>query len=143
MKDDKMTITTKISKTLPYALAAGFIFFGAQKFGATNDVFEIIASRSNIDLFEPVIRRVTGLAELATAALFLLPSKTVTTLASLSAGALLTGAIGFHLSPWLGINVPGIGPGLFATAVFLFALNTVLLTTYLKKNILGKLSRKI
>jgi len=23
------------------------------------------------------------------------------------------GAIGFHLSPWLGINVPGMGHGLF------------------------------
>ena len=114
-----------LSKTLPYALGAGFLFFGAQKFGATNDVFEIIASRSGIDLFEPIIRRLTGFAELVTAALFFVPSLTSRKLANLSAAGLLIGAIGFHLSPWLGINVPGIGHGLFGAAVLLFILNAV------------------
>lgn len=114
-----------LSKTLPYALGAGFLFFGAQKFGATNDVFEIIASRSGIELFEPVIRRLTGVAELVTAALFFVPSLTSRKLANLSAAGLLIGAIGFHLSPWLGINVPGIGHGLFGAAVLLFVLNAV------------------
>jgi hypothetical protein len=114
-----------LSKTLPYALGAGFLFFGAQKFGATNDVFEIIASRSGIDLFEPIIRRLTGVAELVTAALFFVPSLTSRKLANLSAAGLLIGAIGFHLSPWLGINVPGIGHGLFGAAVLLFILNAV------------------
>lgn len=125
-----MSLKTQITKSLPYALAAGFLFFGAQKFGAENAVFEIIAERSGIDIFEPVIRRLTGVAELATAALFLVPNASVKKLASLSAAAVLLGAIGFHLSPWLGINVPGIGHGLFGAAVLLFALNVVLLRNY-------------
>lgn len=127
-------ILKKLSRTLPYALGAGFLFFGAQKFGATNDVFEIIASRSGIDLFEPVIRRLTGVAELITAALFFVPSLTSRNLANLSAAGLLVGAIGFHLSPWLGINVPGIGHGLFATAVALFVLNAVSASINIKRN---------
>jgi len=48
---------TKISKYLPFVLGAGFIFFGAQKFGAENAVFEIIAERSGLSFFEPHIRR--------------------------------------------------------------------------------------
>jgi hypothetical protein len=125
-----MLLKTKITKSLSYALAAGFLFFGAQKFGVENAVFEIIAERSGIDIFEPVIRRLTGVAELVTAALFLVPNARIKKLASLSAAAVLLGAIGFHLSPWLGINVPGIGHGLFGAAVLLLALNTVLLRTY-------------
>lgn len=127
-----MTILTKMTKTLPYALAAGFVFFGAQKFGAENAVFEILAQRSGIDWFEPVIRRLTGVAELATAAMFLFPKAGAKKLASLSAAGVLAGAIGFHLSPWLGINVPGIGHGLFFTAVAMFALNAALLAAYFK-----------
>lgn len=128
-----MNIKT-LSKALPYALGAGFLFFGAQKFGATNDVFEIIASRSGIDLFEPVIRRLTGVAELATAALFFVPSLRVRKLANLAAAGVLTGAIGFHLSPWLGINVPGIGHGLFGAAVLLSALNLVSAVQNFRRN---------
>jgi len=128
-----MNIKT-FSKTLPYALGAGFLFFGAQKFGATNDVFEIIATRSGIDLFEPIIRRITGVAELITAALFLAPSLTSRKLANVSAAGLLLGAIGFHLSPWLGINVPGIGHGLFGTAVLLFILNLISAASNFKRN---------
>jgi hypothetical protein len=125
-----MSLKTQITKSLPYALAAGFLFFGAQKFGAENAVFQIIAERSGIDLFEPIIRRLTGVTELLTAALFLVPVANLKKLASLSAAGVLGGAIGFHLSPWLGINVPGIGHGLFATAVAMFVLNAVLFANY-------------
>lgn len=109
---------------LAIILAIGFIFFGVQKFGATNPIFSIIAQRSGISLFEPVIRMATGAGELAAAALLLYPK--TRNLGILAGLAILIGAIGFHLSPWLGINVPGIGHGLFITAVAMLILNLVL-----------------
>ena len=115
---------------LTLVLAAGFIFFGLQKFGATNPIFAVIAERSGIDLFEPVIRMATGVAELVTAILLLVPkTRKFGILAGLG---VLLGAIGFHLSPWLGINVPGIGHGLFITAVVMFILSLVLASRTLK-----------
>ena len=117
------TAMSKLIKILPYILALGFVFFGVQKFGATNPIFEIIAERSGIDLFEPLIRRLTGVAELLTAVLFVIPNHKVKALGAISAVGVLAGAIGFHLSPWLGINVPGIGHGLFITAVVMFILS--------------------
>jgi uncharacterized membrane protein YphA (DoxX/SURF4 family) len=121
---------SKLTLALSLVLAAGFIFFGVQKFGADNIVFETIATRSGITLFEPYIRYLTGFGELFAAVLLLLPrTRLVGTLAGL---ALLIGAIGFHLSPWLGINVPTIGHGLFYTALAMTAL-TVTNTTLLRK----------
>lgn len=108
-------------KYLPYALGAGLKFFGVQKFGAENLVFEIIAERSGVDLFEPLVRRLTGIAEILTGLLLFVPR--TQKLAGLGSLAILLGAIGFHLSPWLGINVPGIGHGLFATATIMTLLN--------------------
>ena len=58
---------------LALVVAAGFIFFGVQKFGAENIVFETIAERSGISLFEPLIRMLTGVAEVGTAILILIP----------------------------------------------------------------------
>ena len=109
---------------LSFIVAAGFIFFGVQKFGATNPIFSIIADRSGISLFEPVIRMLTGVAELGTALLILIPRTRL--LGALAGLGVLIGAIGFHLSPWLGINVPGIGHGLFITAVIMLVLTAVL-----------------
>lgn len=113
---------SKFTKTLPFILAAGFAFFGVQKFGAENAVFQIIADRSGYDIFEPLIRRLTGVAELGVAALLLIPNARMKALGALGGLGLLIGAIGFHLSPWLGINVPGIGHGLFVAALGLIAL---------------------
>jgi uncharacterized membrane protein len=113
----------KLTLILSLVLAIGFAFFGVQKFGAENIVFETIAERSGISLFEPTIRYLTGLAELAVAGLFLIPRTRL--LAALGGFGLLVGAIGFHLSPWLGINVPTIGHGLFFTALALFVLTIV------------------
>jgi len=115
-------------KYLPIILGAGFLFFGAQKFGATNPVFAIIAERSGLPIFEPVIRQITGVAELLAGALLLVP--VTRKAASLLGLAILFGAIGFHLSPWLGINVPGIGHGLFFTAVIMTGLNLMLARHY-------------
>ena len=114
----------KTTFILSLVVAAGFIFFGLQKFGATNPIFSIIAERSGISLFEPVIRMLTGIAELAVAALVLIPRTRL--LGALGGVGVVVGAVGFHLSPWLGINVPGIGHGLFITALVLLALSAVL-----------------
>ena len=114
----------KLVLALSLVVAAGFIFFGVQKFGATNPIFSIIAERTGISLFEPVIRTLTGVAELGVAALILIPRTRL--LGALGGVGLVVGAVGFHLSPWLGINVPGIGHGLFITALVLLALTATL-----------------
>ncbi|MEP1231450.1 MAG: DoxX family protein [Litorimonas sp.] len=114
----------KLTLALTVIVAALFVFFGVQKFGATNIIFSTIADRSGISLFEPVIRIFTGVAEIATAILILVPRTRL--LGAAGGVALVGGAIGFHLSPWLGINVPGIGHGLFITALVLFLLSAVL-----------------
>ena len=124
----------KLTKILPILLGAGFLFFGAQKFGAGNLVFETIADRSGIDLFEPIIRYLTGIGEVLTGVLLILPRSLTRKLGTLSGLAILVGAIGFHLSPWLGINVPGIGHGLFITAVIMLLVNLFLARAYLIKN---------
>ncbi len=67
-------------------------------------VFGLIAARSGIGLFEPGLRYVTGVLELAAAILLIIP-RTRAWGAKL-AGAVVLGAIAFHLSPWLGVQVP-------------------------------------
>jgi len=111
---------------LSLVLAAGFAFFGVQKFGAENIVFQTLADRSGIGFFEPYVRMLTGVAELLTALLLLIP-RTRLYGALLGTGVLL-GAIGFHLSPWLGINVPTIGHGLFYMAVGMLIISLINLT---------------
>ncbi|MGF2565618.1 hypothetical protein ACQUWZ_27620, partial [Ralstonia pseudosolanacearum] len=64
----------------------------------------LIAARSGVGLFEPVMRYVTGAAEVVAAALLLYPR-------TRSRGAMLAllivvGALAMHLSPWLGVQVP-------------------------------------
>ena len=113
----------KLSTALCLILAAGFIFFGAQKFGAGNHIFETIAERSGLSFFEPYVRILTGVAELLTAIFLLLP-RTRLTGAVMGTGVLL-GAIGFHLSPWLGINVPEVGHFLFIVACAMLVLSIV------------------
>ena len=120
----------KIVLILALIVAAGFFFFGAQKFGSENIIFATIAERSGISLFEPLIRMLTGVAEVGTAILILIPRTRL--LGALAGLGVLAGAIGFHLSPWLGINVPGIGHGLFFTALGLTVL-TATLFVLLKK----------
>ncbi|MEL7127971.1 MAG: hypothetical protein AAGK23_00350 [Pseudomonadota bacterium] len=69
-----------------------------------NIVFQTLAERSRYDVFEPAGRVVTGILELI-AALFLFLPFTRRFGAFLSF-LILSGAIGFHLSPWLGREVP-------------------------------------
>ena len=124
-------IMKKVVLGLTLVVAAGFLFFGVQKFGATNPIFSIIAERSGISLFEPYIRIFTGIAEVAVAALVLLPRTRL--LGALGGLGLLAGAIGFHLSPWLGIEVEGMGHGLFITALVLTALTATLFVVLRKQ----------
>lgn len=114
-------------------LAAFLVMMGAQKFGAENIIFATIAERSGISLFEPVIRMLTGAGELVVAVLLLMPRTRL--FGALGAVAIIGGAILFHLSPWLGINVamaPGESPTpvLFMMAVgsFVLAVVTLFLT---------------
>lgn len=119
---------------LSLIVAALFLFFGVQKFIANpNPIFSIIAERSGISLFEPGIRMITGVAELGAGLLILLPK--TRKLGALLGLAIVSGAILFHLSPWLGISVPGMGHGLFITAVVLFVLNLILIKVLRKGTI--------
>ena len=122
----------KVTLILSLVVAAGFVFFGIQKFGATNPIFSIIAERSGISLFEPLIRMLTGVAEIGTAILILIPRTRM--LGAFAGLGVLVGAIGFHLSPWLGINVPGIGHGLFITALIMFVLTAALFVRLRKES---------
>ena len=107
-------------------LAVFFVFMGIQKFGPDeNIVFAILAENSGISLFEPQIRLVTGIAEIFAGILLIIPKMRVK--GALLGLAILIGALGFHLSPWLGINVPGIGNGLFMAALGALVLNLAVL----------------
>ena len=123
----------KLLNHLPAILLAAFLaMMGMQKFGAENFIFATIAERSGISLFEPVIRMLTGAAELGAAVLLLIPRTRL--FGALGAVAIIGGAIMFHLSPWLGINVamaPGEEPSpmlfMMATGSFLLAIFTLIL----------------
>ncbi len=84
-------------------LSMFFIFMGVQKLGSENVIFTTIALKSGIALFEPSVRMLVGVAELLAAGLLVLPVTRF--LGALLGLGILFGAIGFHLSPWLGIFV--------------------------------------
>ncbi|MBX3479895.1 MAG: hypothetical protein KF842_05815 [Caulobacter sp.] len=95
-----------LSWSFGLALAGLLLAMSFQKFFGLdpNPVFGLIEARSGIGLFEPVLRYVTGALELIAAGLVLWP-------AMRKRGAQLglvvaLGAIGFHLSPWLGWQIP-------------------------------------
>ena len=121
----------KLPLILSLIVGAMFLFFGVSKFIENpNIIFTIIADNSGISLFEPGIRILTGVAELGAGLLILIPK--TRQLGALAGLAIVAGAIGFHLSPWLGISIPGMGHGLFITAVVLFVLNLLLLAVLRK-----------
>ena len=121
----------KLPLILSIIVGAMFLFFGVSKFIENpNIIFTIIADNSGIGFFEPYVRMLTGVAELGAGLLILMPK--TRKLGALAGLAIVTGAIGFHLSPWLGISIPGMGHGLFITAVVLFVLNLLLLAVLRK-----------
>jgi hypothetical protein len=95
-----------LSWTFGLALALVLLFEVYQAFFwlDPSPVFGLIALRSGIDLFEPGLRYVTGTLELAAAMMLIIP-RTRGWGARLAAVVAL-GAVGFHLSPWLGIQMP-------------------------------------
>lgn len=98
------------SWVLALGLAGAFVFMvGLPKFigPSPNPIFALIAGRSGIDLFEPYVRYATGAGELVAAMLLIWPASR--RLGALLAGAISLGAVGFHLSPWLGIRLPEMG----------------------------------
>jgi len=120
----------KIMTFLPIVLGAGFLFLGTLKFSGQNPVFETIASRSGLDVFAPYICRLVGVMEVVIGLMLIVPVGFLRYFASVLGLMTLISAIGFHLSPWLGINVPGVGHGLFFTALFLTAINLILVNQY-------------
>lgn len=95
------------SWALALGLAGAFVFMvGLPKFlgPSPNPIFALIAGRSGVELFEPYVRYATGAGELTAAALLIWPASR--RLGALLAGAISLGAIGFHLSPWLGVRIP-------------------------------------
>ncbi len=89
---------------LVIVLAAFMVFMGMQKFGEANPIFQYLASSTGMPIFEPGVRMLTGIAEITAAVLLVWPRTRI--FGALLAAAVLGGALGFHLSPFLGINAP-------------------------------------
>lgn len=102
-----MKFTRIVSWVLALAFATALAFMvGLPKFFGPdpNPIFALIAGRSGLSFFEPYVRYATGAAEIAAAILLVIP-RTRFAGALLATGVTL-GAIGFHLSPLLGIEIP-------------------------------------
>lgn len=69
-----------------------------------NIVFQTLAERSRFPIFEPTGRVVVAIAELAIVLLLILPL--TRRFGAILSGMLLAVAIGLHLSPWLGTEIP-------------------------------------
>lgn len=92
-----------LNRLLTIALGLFLISAGVAKF-TTGHVFQYIEFKSGIDLFYPFVNNLTGIAEiLAGAAILFRPTRLI---GAVGAFALMIGAIGFHLSPWLGMSIP-------------------------------------
>jgi len=95
-----------------------------------NIVFATLAEKSGIDLFEPLLRVATAIAELVAAFFVLLPW-TRRFGASLAA-VIMAGAVGLHLSPWLGREIPvSLEPGAATDGGQLFMLAIAMLVVSL------------
>ncbi|MEM7286323.1 MAG: hypothetical protein AAF480_08235 [Actinomycetota bacterium] len=92
-----------LGRLLTWALGLFLISAGVAKF-AGGHVFQYIEYKSGVDLFYPYVNHLTGLAEVAAGG-FILFRRTRLAGAAL-ASVVLVGAIGFHLSPWLGVSIP-------------------------------------
>lgn len=94
---------SRINTALTYALSLLLIVSGVAKF-AGGHVFAYIEHRSGIDLFDPLIGYATGAVEIAAGLLILMPRTRF--VGAATAATVMVGAIGFHLSPWLGVSMP-------------------------------------
>ena len=92
-----------LNRLVTIALGLFLVSAGVAKF-TTGHVFQYIEFKSGIDLFYPFVNNLTGIAEiLAGAAILYRPTRLIGAVAAIG---LMIGAIGFHLSPWLGTSIP-------------------------------------
>lgn len=95
-----------LSWTFGLMLAALLLAMSLQKLVGLdpNPVFGLIEARSGLGFFEPGLRYATAVLELIAAALVIWPA---TRMRGAQLGLVVAlGAIAFHLSPWLGWQVP-------------------------------------
>jgi uncharacterized membrane protein YphA (DoxX/SURF4 family) len=92
-----------LNRILAYALGVFLVSSGIAKF-AGGHVFQYIEYQSNLDIFYPYVNHATGMAEIL-AGVFILIRTTRLAGAAIATGV-MAGAIGFHLSPWLGVSMP-------------------------------------
>lgn len=115
---------------LALILAALFLYMASFKFmpeisGSANPIFPRMAELSGITLIEPYFRWITGILEVITGLLLLAPR---TRLLGVGLGlCILVGALAAHFSPFLGIDVPGVGKTVFYMAIVMTVLSVVLL----------------
>lgn len=102
-----MKLSRIASWVLALAFAGALVFMvGLPKFigPSPNPIFALIAGRSGIDLFDPVLRYATGAGELVAALMLIVPRTRF--FGAAFAGLITLAAIAFHLSPWLGVAIP-------------------------------------
>ena len=115
---------------LALVLAALFLFMASFKFmpeitGEANPIFPLIASNTGISLVEPYLRWITGVMELVAGLLLIMPR---TRLAGAGlALCIMIGALVTHLTPILGMEVPGQGHFIFYMAILMFVLTLLVL----------------
>lgn len=91
------------SRILTAALGLFLISSGIAKF-AGGHVFQYIEFKSGIDIFYPYVNHATGVAEVVAGGLVL--ARSTRLIGAAAAAVIMTGAVAFHLSPWLGISMP-------------------------------------
>lgn len=92
-----------VNRILTYALGLFLISSGVAKFTGGH-VFQYIEYRSGLDVFYPYVNHATGAAEILVGLLILVPATRLAGAAG--AAGIMAGAMGFHLSPWLGVSTP-------------------------------------
>lgn len=115
---------------LALILAALFLFMASFKFmpeltGEANPVFPLIAKNTGIALVEPYLRWITGIMEVIAGLLLIMP-KTRLAGAGLAL-CIMIGALVSHLTPILGMEVPGQGHFIFYMAIVMFVLTLLVL----------------
>lgn len=119
---------------LPNPPAGSVKFFDAP---GENIVFQTLATRSGVTVFEPAGRVLVGLLELFAALLLILPK--TRRVGALLSTVILGGAVALHLSPWLGREIPGsLVPGdvatdggmLFMLAIIMLVVSLLLLVVH-------------
>ena len=116
---------------LALILAGLFLFMASFKFmpeitSEANPIFPLLAERTGIALIEPYFRWLTGAMEIITALLLIAPR---TRMMGAGLGFLiLLGALIAHFSPYLGIDIPGVGKFVFYMAIGMAVLTWLVLS---------------